>query len=181
MFYAVEAYTSRQWNIRETIHRWFWNVKPFLKLLDAHNGIVSGSEAVQFFARRKWPCTDMNIYVPLHGLLPIGRYIQRQDFFFTPSNDKHPFFDAAALSYTSYMSSPDSPLHRRSTHPGPHAYTAFGFARPPNFSAARPGRRIQIIVVHGNPVEYIINNFHSSTSTKLACGRFANVFLLQPA
>ena len=169
MFCAVEAYAMRQWDIFEFLSRWFRNPYNFLLTLEACDGIISGSEALQYFqtGERRFRGDDLDIFVPPHGLLTMGRYLRRAGFMFQPASDKHPFFDAAALMSTSMVKNYTGIGHPTRHRSQAYAFSTFDFVRPPpEGQYPRPeclqGRHVQIIAVCGHPVEHIINNFHSS-------------------
>ncbi|OSD06153.1 hypothetical protein PYCCODRAFT_1464821 [Trametes coccinea BRFM310] len=161
---AIEAYCARQWSVETFFSRWFRFVPSFLKALEQCGGLVSGSEAQQFFARQEFRGRDLDIYVPLHGLLSMGRWLKAQGFGYHASAEKHPLFDVAAMMFTSHIGStvngpPSFPPTRRT-----RTFTAFNFVRAsdPDQPAHLRGRHIQLIAVTCNPVEFIVNNFHST-------------------
>ena len=166
VFYAIEAYIVRQWDVKEFLGRWFHNVDAFLTTLALCDGVVSGSEAMQFFGRREFRGNDLDIFVPAHGLLTMGRYARRCGFVFQPTSDKHPFFDAAALLFCSRQASGARRHHKDPS--GSYSFSTFSFLRPVAYRccSAMHASRLQIIAVRGNPVEYLVNNFHSSKQTK---------------
>ncbi|KAI0683362.1 hypothetical protein C8T65DRAFT_595192, partial [Cerioporus squamosus] len=174
---AVDAYATRKWNIVDSLGRWFWNIRAFLRMLDACDAIVSSSQAQQYFGRQQYSASDLDIFIPLHGLLPMGRFLRRQNYLYQPKDKVHPFFDAAALSYTSFVghrSSSDSSSASSSQEHG-YAFRAFNFVMPADVfdNKKNPGKRIQLIAVRGNPVEYIINNFHSTAVMNYLTGNYA--------
>ena len=163
MYCAIEAYISRQWNILDTLSWWFWNVGIFLRTLQVCDGVISGSEAQQFFGRKAFRGKDLDIYLPPHGLLPMGCFLKEQGFMYCAAYNKHPLFDAAVLSHSTFIT--QAAINSSSTgRPGAHSYgfTAYDLVRPKSLFPHKKGRRVQIIAVTGDPVEFIINNFHSS-------------------
>ena len=163
MFYAVEAYKMRHWDIEHFLARWFPNPALFLSVLQESDGIVSGSEAMQFFqvGKRTFRGNDLDVFVPYHGLLTMGRFVRRAGFIYQPSS--YPFFDAAVLMFTAMNS--DSRVRMQSSPPSshPNKLKMFDFSRPAaQCFGPLKGGKLQIIGVPGNPVEWMINNFHSS-------------------
>ena len=172
MFCAIEAYAARQWDIYQFLGRWFRKPHNFLLTLQACDGIISGSEALQFFqaGERRFRGEDLDIFVPPHGLLSMGRYVKRAGFLFQPASEAHASFDAAALMFTS--AGKDDVGNRNLGWSRSHSYSPsmFSFVRPASegkCGGALQGTKLQIIAVHGHPVEYILNNFHSSKSLHL--------------
>lgn len=171
MLLAVEAYCSRHWDLESFLTHWFTEPTAFLNKLSECDGIVSGSEAQQFFGRCEFRGHDLDVYVPFHGLLGMGRWLREEGFVFQSSADKHPLFDVAALMFTSHVGRASVGL--RPMFPGkPLAFGAFNFVRPRHWRNTRPftppGGHVQIIAVPENPVNFIINSFHSSESYMLS-------------
>ncbi|KAI9061996.1 hypothetical protein FKP32DRAFT_1574813 [Trametes sanguinea] len=166
MLFATEAYCDRLWNIETFLRRWFRHPASFLAVLAACDGIISGSEAQQFFARRNFLGNDLDIYVPCHGVLEMGRWLQRTSFIYQPAAHQHPLFDAAVMMRSSFVGPAavglsslfGAPRRRYSV------FTTFTFVRPACDSVGIPaaGSRIQVIAVRGDPVNAIINHYHST-------------------
>ncbi|KAH9848705.1 hypothetical protein C2E23DRAFT_738973 [Lenzites betulinus] len=176
MFSAVEAYCLRCWSIEDFLLRWFSQPSEFLNILGSCDGIVSGSEAQQFFGRGAFRGRDLDIYVPPHGLLGMGRWLKEQGFVYQASSDRHPFFDVAALMCTSHMgrAAVDRPPRNllKST-----AFSTFSFVRPANWRENPPftpaGKFVQVVVVPDDPVAFIISNFHSTGVMNYFTHRYA--------
>ncbi len=160
---AIDAYMTRKWNIAHSLRWWIWNTKDFLMLLDECDGIISGSAAQQFFGREEYRAKDLDIYVPFHGLLSMGRFLQCEGYKFQPGLNSHPFFDAAVMALTCFIG-------RSVSKPTPdlsgctYAFKTFNFTLPARTHPGERGRRLQLIAVQGDPVEFIIRSFHSSQS-----------------
>ncbi|KAH9846250.1 hypothetical protein C2E23DRAFT_744480 [Lenzites betulinus] len=163
-FMAVEAYSSRVWSIERSLDRWFFNVPAFLEVLETCGGIVSGSEAQQHFARHDFRGSDLDIYVPHRGLLGMGRWLKQQGFLYQPSAGKHILFDAAAIMYAS-AAGVDVKARSKTSANGSNPYSTFNFVRPDKDTfqiLGMDGAHVQLIVVRGDPVEFLIENFHST-------------------
>ncbi|KAL7281164.1 hypothetical protein ACG7TL_004472 [Trametes sanguinea] len=171
---ATEAYCARRWDVNAFLGRWFHFVPTFLKVLDDCGGVVSGSEAQQFFDRESYRGRDLDVYVPLHGLLRMGRWIKEQGFLYHATADRHPLFDVAAVMFTSYVGV--GAISLPSQFPTkPSTFAAFNFARPLHHSMPEwlKGMHIQLIAVPCNPVEFIVNNFHSTGVMNYMTGQYA--------
>lgn len=160
-FLAVEAYCARTWDVHKVLDRWFYRPRSFLDTLDKCEGIVTGSQALRFLDRHgTYVPRDLDIYVPLHGLLPMGRWLKSEGFFYQESAGKHALFDAAAVMCTAGMTSTTmAPSHRART------FATFNFFRTADDTLDfldMSGRRVQLVAIKGSPVEFMINNFHSS-------------------
>ncbi|RDX42572.1 hypothetical protein OH76DRAFT_1300416, partial [Lentinus brumalis] len=170
VLYAVEAYMYRHWNVSGTLSRWFYNVRTFLIALEACDAIVSGGAAVAFFARQDYPDADLEIYIPIHGLLPMGRFLRRQGYAYQAAPGQHPFFDAAVLSHTAYITTHD-PRRRNDPHYNPYTCT-YHFVLPldPEF---REGKHIRLVSVLTDPVEYMLRNSKSTGTMNYLTGTHA--------
>ena len=160
-FHAVESYVCRVWTVRRVTSRWFERTKTFLALLEKCDGIVSGSAALQLLGRDTFDAGDLDILVPPHGLLRMGRWLKSQGYRYQPSGGKHPLFDAAALSCSSLVTSDrGSPYWEHCQG----SFTTFNFYRPgPKcLGDTSPLLHVQIIVTRDDPVTFLVNNFHSS-------------------
>ncbi|KAI0352254.1 hypothetical protein OH77DRAFT_1438777 [Trametes cingulata] len=174
MLSAVEAYGARAWNIENFLGRWFFHVPAFLEILAKCDGVVGGTEAQQFLARGEFRARDLDIYVPWHGALQLGRWLKRRGFCYQPAADKHPLFDAAVLMASAYVApKPASPSYP--CVPRRPSWTTFSFIRPPpGFSTRRDlGTFVQIIAVHGDPVEFMVNKFSSTGSMNYLTSGYA--------
>ncbi|KAI0359341.1 hypothetical protein OH77DRAFT_1472574 [Trametes cingulata] len=106
---------------------------------------------------------DLDIYVPWHGAMEMGRWLEGRDYFYQAAAGKHPLFEAAVLMHMAHISSV-------CTTPGgdfrlQHApcFITFNFVRPYT-GQGMSGRHahVQLIVVRGDPSDFIVNNFHST-------------------
>ncbi|KAI9062917.1 hypothetical protein FKP32DRAFT_1548829, partial [Trametes sanguinea] len=169
---AVEAYSTRCWDIDAFFGRWFVYSSRFLQVLDECGGIVSGSEAQQFFGRQSFRGRDLDIYVPLHGLLPMGRWLKDQGYKYHATADKHPLFDVAAMMASSHVGvgTPSAQWQPKSP-----PFSTFNFAR--NRHDTLPewmnGLHVQLIVVSGSPIDFIVTNFHSTGVMNYITGKHA--------
>ncbi|OJT09726.1 hypothetical protein TRAPUB_13794 [Trametes pubescens] len=174
---AVEGYSARAWSIDTTFDRWFYHVQSFLEVLDACEGIVAGSEAQQHFARHEFRGKDLDIYVPCHGLLRMGRWLKSEGFRFQTSGGKHILFDAAAVMFSAATVG-NHDLGGRDVYgsPLPNAFSSFNFVRFPTDNLRMldmDGCRVQLIAVRGDPIPFMINNFHSTGVMNYITGKYA--------
>ncbi|KAI0661154.1 hypothetical protein C8Q70DRAFT_911313 [Cubamyces menziesii] len=178
MYLGIEAYCAHVWDADAFLSRWFAFVPTFLRVLDLCEGVVSGSEAQQFLGRREFRGKDLDIYVPLHGLLPMGRWLKNNGFVYQPTSDKHPLFDVAAFTLASAVGhrAAGAPLSPVPPYRSPTS-GIFDFTRPRHSSQALPtwldGTHIQVMAVPCNPVEFIVNNFHSTAVMNYMTGKYA--------
>ncbi|PIL26209.1 hypothetical protein GSI_11964 [Ganoderma sinense ZZ0214-1] len=173
-FYAIEAYFCRQMNIHHHMRRWVPNVQEFFHQLTLCDGLISGSEALSFLDRRRFIGHDLDIYLPPHGVLAMGRFLKSCGYVYQAPSGTHLMFDAAAMLLTSRNSlngrKPGASSAKRPTHkqrktqqrPG-YVVPTFDFVRPmpPGLSYSY-GTHVQLMAVPCDPMEFIINNFHST-------------------
>lgn len=164
MFLAVEAYIMRAWSIQNALSPWFFEPEKFLKTLEQCDGIISGSAALLFLGRGDFNPSDLDIYVPLHGLLNMGRYLKRESFRYQATGNMHPLFDVAAISLSSVLGTQSygSSQRRRSRT---SLLATFNFYRPGSGLPlqGREGTHVQVSVTIEDPVMFMIESFHSST------------------
>ncbi|KAH9858154.1 hypothetical protein C2E23DRAFT_715947, partial [Lenzites betulinus] len=175
MFLGVESYISRAWNIERSLERWFFHVGAFLRMLDLCEGVVSGSEAQQHFGRHEYRGNDLDIYLPYHGVLRMGRWLKQQAFVYQPSGNKHIFFDAAAIMLAS-AAGRGFEGYSGSRHAAASTVSTFNFVRPldkAHQSLGMDGAHIQLIVVSQDPVQFIVENFHSTGVMNYITGQHA--------
>lgn len=164
VFLGIEAYVARAWNIEKSFDRWFFHVGAFLRTLDLCDGIVSGSEAQQHLGRHEYRGRDLDIYLPYHGLLRMGRWLKQQGFLYQPSGSRHLFFDAAAVMAASAVGR-DFAGYTGARSDAASTFSTFNFVRPldnAHRSIGMDGVQVQLIVVRQDPVQFLIEKFHSS-------------------
>ncbi len=157
MMYAVEAYMERKWSLKSFVAHWFPGdrtaVLSFLKVIGACDGVISGPAAETFLARRPWRDDVLHVYVPLHGLLPLGRCLRMRGYRFAPNAEQPIFFDVAALAYPSYIG---TDIISRNRRPALRDRFVFRSVDNGNHGPSR-GEVIEIIVTREHPVEYLVN------------------------
>lgn len=164
VFMGIEAYVSRAWSVDHSFDRWFFHVGSFLRTLEACDAVVSGSEAQQHLARHEFRGNDLDIFVPYHGLLRMGRWLKQQGFLYQASGGKHLLFDAAAIMLAS-AAGRDFTGYPGARFKNTVEFSTFNFVRPhtPALKVlAMDGAHVQLIAVCGDPVSFLVNNFHSS-------------------
>lgn len=165
MFYAVQAYIDRAWDVDRFLGRWFYHIPSFLSVMESCGGVISGTEAQQFLARRQFRGRNLDIYVPWHGVLELGRWLKTRGFRFQPTVDKHPLFDAAVFMAAAFVG--PKAVGLESMHPNSgrsSSFTTFSFIRPARelHYTFPMGTFIQLTAVHGDPVEFIVHKAPSS-------------------
>ncbi len=172
-FFAVEVYAARDWSIRSALRPWFPNGEVFMRLLEQCGGVISGSVAVQFLGREAFTPSNLDVYVPLRGLLRLGRYLEEENFEFQAAEDVHELFDVAALGLSSAVAKGGSLRAGLPSSPSGGALATFTFYRP-----SSPGLRaygvhathVEVVVTAElDPVQFILTNSHSSKCSLQTC------------
>lgn len=99
VFCVVEAYRVRTWNPISVLMPFFMDTQSFLFTLDKCDGVVLGSQVVQLLQQSTFPDTgsDLDIFLPRHGLMEMGHWLKSHNYAYVPSGRKHTFFDMEAI------------------------------------------------------------------------------------
>ena len=105
---------------------------------------------------------DLDIYVPLRGLLAIGRWLGQAGYVFQSSLGQTTPFDPTALRASSRMTR----THRsKYEYEETSIFEVFRFVRIFDHPVYPDNNKIDLIAVIGDPVQQILE-FHSSTYTE---------------
>lgn len=72
---VVGCYSDIAWNLERTLGRWFSNVDTVRCKMDECRAVIGGEVAMGFFDRRRKRGTELQIFLPLGGLLRMGEYL----------------------------------------------------------------------------------------------------------
>lgn len=169
IFCVMEAYRVRTWKPTSVLSPFFADVRSFLLMLDKCDGVVSGSQVVRLLQRRAFPDTgsDLDIFLPRHGLLEMGRWLKRHGYTYRSTGHKHTLFDVEAIRSASVAIGVNAdgtdayPCSQEASH-----FATYHFNRQVVVRTSSSYRvenyLVQLVVVEPGPVPYIISNFHSS-------------------
>ena len=168
---VVEAYRVRVWSPVPILMPFFADVRSFLLMLDKCGAVVSGSQVVRLLQRHPFPDTgsDLDVFLPRHGLLQMGRWLKKHGYRYEVSGHKHALFDVEAIRSASVSIgvNPDG-TDAYPCNPQASRFATYQFTRQVATSTASASLPqiyvVQLVVVEPGPVQYIINNFHSSKS-----------------
>ena len=163
-FFVVESYCARIWHPSRVLYRFTKDVRGFLHTRVQCDGVVSGSQAVQLMSRSLYPTfqSDLDVFLPPHGVMQMGRWLKRHGYVYQASGRKHTLFDVEVIRSATGLSAlePQSPYvdpaSRECT-----SFTTYHFTRAEGSKTVPQYQLIQLVVVQ-DPVQYILNNFHSS-------------------
>ena len=111
----------------------------------------------------------------------MGRFLKTCGYVYQPSSTSHILFDAAAVLFSSKRAlqgreygGPSAERSGRkdgeeSKRNVGYGFTTFNFVRPIHSGfPLTHGSHVQLIGVTCDPIEFIVNNFHSSTYTQMS-------------
>jgi len=156
LFRAVsQTYSAAAWDFEKFSNEWFDDGENFRNILHCSSALLSGSAALQFFARERYPSSDMDLYVRRAGSEMLARWVVREGYY--PTNGGR-----SRYSYTTPSIVPQTRPSSNTMNPG-------GLIEVHNFvknsieaNSSLTQRCIQIIIVDIEPLDHILFNFHSS-------------------
>lgn len=154
----VISYIKRHFNISKVLKPFVSasDIDDFRRLMARTDMIISGSIALQFFARVTWPSSDTDLYVEKIHAAQIAAWLIEHDFVFQPC-DQNPI-SWQEITHCTPDVLPDSclcfePLNTIGYILGDTVL---------NFKNNRTGRLAQVVMCNGTPLQSVLN-FHSST------------------
>jgi len=153
-----QTYSTTAWDFERFANEWFRNGENFRNILHRTSAVLSGSAALQFFARERYPSSDMDIYVRKAGSETLARWVIHEGYHQASAGRRRYSYSTPAIM----------PKNRPSSDVRNHG----GLIEVHNFvkhsikaNSSVTGRRLQIIIVDVEPLDHILYNFHSSKST----------------
>ena len=152
---AIKPYIPRAFDIDRALRRFFDDPLAFRSLQAQTGTLISGSFALQFFARTFYCNSDLDLYCNYGDREEVGLWLLDEGYAFVPSPRQDPEFAVAVDQARTVM---NTSLYARLR--GVSAIYTFT-----KESESVPGDilKVQIIVAHRSPMEIILN-FHSSQS-----------------
>ncbi|KAJ3494879.1 hypothetical protein NLJ89_g10719 [Agrocybe chaxingu] len=77
---VCRSYTCEAWNIYGLSHEWFPDPIGFQAAMHVSNAVISGSLALQYFNRERYPGCDMDVYLRVAGADLLGRWFKGQGY-----------------------------------------------------------------------------------------------------
>lgn len=147
------------WDLNAYFRDWF-DTKELRSILHRCNAIISGSQALSFFNRERYPDSDLDFFVRLGGVQELTDWLERQGYVecMVEAVDTYDVVtDRVTEIATKCVGNHSSPDH-----------TLLGVV---NFLKVRdPGRveyRVQVVIVDTEPIEHVLFDFHSSESISI--------------
>lgn len=148
-------YRNDVWNIDRRLRSWFANPLSFRSVLGECNGIVGGSQALQFFDRDIYPDSDLDIFLKPGAAFLMAWWLEAAGFRYEGCSDEYDGFAGTLLRIASHEEvkrSMDSPII------GVHNFRKFTVDKK---NVARQ-LRVQLVVVRRDPIAHVVFGFHSS-------------------
>lgn len=171
---SLQLFKYELWNINRSLRRFVDDPLTFRTLMARHNALVSGSHALQFLARVKWPESDLDVYITgEEGLRAFANHLmEKEGYSFSPYNwqskeaitaipnrnaERDAFvkdkFDNADSDWDTFDdTSSEAALYTTSEIDG-----VFNFVHDTN-----PNRKIQLISAKGVPLNAILADYYAS-------------------
>ena len=167
---AVQDYVTCAYDINSLFNAFFEDVPAFRRLQAKTGAIVSGSLALQFLDRTRYPGTDCDLYVTARHAKGIGEWIMANDgagraYRFTPSEKQASSFGDAMEEYAQWISFSADGENDTNLEDDGHidTYVSKHVTGVYTFASDKNGAIVQMVVTNSSPID-AITHFHSSES-----------------
>ncbi|KAK6331438.1 hypothetical protein TWF730_004520 [Orbilia blumenaviensis] len=169
---SLQLFKSELWNINRSLRRFVDDPIMFRTLMARHNALVSGSHALQFLARVKWPDSDLDVYITGEdALLDFSQHLtQNEGYSFSPytwqSRDPTTAIPQRAAEGEKFVrdkfENPNSdPIDDTSSEAA--LYSASEIDGVFNFvHNTSPNRKIQLISARATPLNAILADYYAT-------------------
>ncbi|KIJ33308.1 hypothetical protein M422DRAFT_183470 [Sphaerobolus stellatus SS14] len=83
-YHATQEYWSYVYDVNRILRRFFSDPIAFRSLQARTGTLISGSVAVQFFARTIWTDSDLDLYVPPESVTAVSKWLQKNSYSLFP-------------------------------------------------------------------------------------------------
>ncbi|PPQ97600.1 LOW QUALITY PROTEIN: hypothetical protein CVT26_002399 [Gymnopilus dilepis] len=147
-------FAEKAWDPNWRYRQYFAHVHAFRRLLRRCDALVSGSFALQYFERKRYINSDMDIYLRTGGVIEMCDWLKKEGYRCT---DRGAAYGQASRTQH---------VIRAVTSRGPEHGPLLGVYSFQRMVATIEGHvevmKIQLIVVDTSPIEHILFEFHSS-------------------
>lgn len=164
-FYNIVcSYIKRVFNIDRILSRFFVDPLAFRALQARTGTLISGSSALQFFARTFYPESDLDLYIHSNWLPDVVEWIVQQGYVFVPAEGQPADWKEAAKwgrerSSFSFLVNNEMSVEYRD-----RSISVVLTLSKPSVVEGGPERRVQCIAALRGPMQTILS-FHSSKSS----------------
>lgn len=148
---------QRCWNVDRELACWFDCPSDFRQMLGQCGAVISGSTAIQFFNRVRYPSSDLDIVIPITTTYFMGTWLQENGYTFQPRDYDFTDFPASLVE----VMKKNRP--HRQVKPMVRVFDFYGHS----LSTSDVGRHIQLITTRDDPFAHILH-YHSSESPSLS-------------
>ncbi|RDB26108.1 hypothetical protein Hypma_006897 [Hypsizygus marmoreus] len=150
---AATSYIDRAFNIYDLLSRYFSSSETTqFRTLQAMTGtLISGSAAVEFFARARFSDADLDLYVEYRHAALLGEWLVDTGYKFVARPHQNARFPDVINN-----------LVAQGSHLWDLTYTGHGITGVYAFIKERPYRKIEIVASANSAIELVLD-FHSST------------------
>ena len=148
----ILSYMSLEWNLRRHFMDWFRD--DLQEILHKCGAVISGSQAIQFFDRERYPESDVDFFVRLGGADELVKWIVCQGYSITDFSKR----------YRGNLENKIQELSAKCTG----NLTSFEHPILGVINLLKPrvaDKKVQVIIVDVDPIEHVLYGFHSSKST----------------
>lgn len=155
----VQSYLTRHFKLSHVLQFWIPLAlyAEFLLLMANTEMLISGSVALQFFARVLWNDCDLDLYIDVKYAQTVCQWLLTHNYLFIPSNHN----PVPLPTLLNNIPPPHLPPHLRFEPANTLSYINRNHVL--DFQHAISGKKIQIVTSNGSPLQTILK-FHSSTS-----------------
>ncbi|KAI0526282.1 hypothetical protein F5B22DRAFT_150776 [Xylaria bambusicola] len=136
---------SYLWDINEKLERFFRNPTAFRTALGRADGLIAGSFALQFFANRFWPESDLDINLrDGEGVEILGKYLVEAEGYEMVRNQ-----DLEVIDYDQFIRLRD--IEKIIT-----------FAKSRDGNGSSPELKVQLVATKNHPIVAILGTYYTS-------------------
>ena len=164
--YVIREYFTQTFDINEHLRRFVDDPIAFRSLQARTGALISGSNALQFFAQILYEESDLDIYVKSSEVLQVGQWLTGADGYrFVPAHVLH---EDPNLNHVPEIAFTQDVVDATELEEGygpsqPNVvYTFYKHVTSPSESGNIERRKVQIVSSENNPMELVLK-FYSST------------------
>ncbi|KAK6503746.1 hypothetical protein TWF481_008750 [Arthrobotrys musiformis] len=171
---SLQLFKYELWNINRSLRRFVDDPLAFRSLMARHNALVSGSHALQFLARVKWPESDLDVYITGNeGLVAFADHlVEKEGYNFSPyqwqsketrtaipnrEEERDAFVKDIFENADPNWDPADDTSSERALYLTTDINGVFNFIHPSN-----KNRKIQLISARGVPLNAILADYYAS-------------------
>jgi len=151
----ILSYVSSEWSLRRHFKDWFRD--DLQEILHKCGAVISGSQAIQFFDRERYPDSDVDFFVRLGGADELVKWLVRQGYSVTDCSEQYGGNVEYEIQELSAKCTGNLTSFERSI------LGVVNLLKPRVIDY-----KVQVVIVDVDPIEHVLYEFHSSKSI-LSC------------